>query len=547
MKQVVIIFLFINTITGFSQSVFQQVPDPARYPERGSTIPIEATIPYQGYEETSALLGQGEYEIFLDNVNGILDQPILLLDGFDPGDTRGIGALYASLSFGNENLADILRDEGYDIIVLNAPQYTTEGQTIDGGSDYIQRNAFVLIALIQEINDAKQGDEDLVIIGPSMGGLIARYGLAYMQANSLEHDTRLFISIDSPHRGANIPISLQYLINYFGDEIGDETAQGILNNVLGSPAAKEMLVDHLLGHLAEGSTSQQDPSLLLPLGAPNFRDAFQNELDDLGFATDVRNVTIVNGNDLGITTGSPGMSIIETNIPVNEVSSIDIALNFTPPASLINTATEVTTFLLGIPVGGFDALAESPAETDGVDASPGGTSNISGALGGGATGNPILDDFIAAIEQDTYSFIPTMSGLAIDNPDWYATPNLGDSPFVNFFIPEVNEPHVTITEASAQFALDEIRQLLAVDSNALSLSISLLQNPIKTSINLQLTDGINEKVALQLFTTTGQLIATKTIQQPGTLIQWEQNLPTGIYLLKVSQADKEATLKVVAQ
>ena len=73
----------------------------------------------------------------------------------------------------------------------------------------------VLIALIQELNAQKEGDEELVILGPSMGGLIAQYALAYMEQQGLPHETRLYLSFDSPHRGANIPISLQYLINYF--------------------------------------------------------------------------------------------------------------------------------------------------------------------------------------------------------------------------------------------------------------------------------------------------------------------------------------------
>ncbi|HAT64859.1 MAG TPA: hypothetical protein DCS66_09685 [Flavobacteriaceae bacterium] len=97
-----------------------------------------------------------------------------------------------------------------------------------------------------------------------MGGLIARYGLAYMEANSIPHETRLYISFDSPHRGANIPISLQYLINYFAQDVGDPTALALVDQVLGSPAAKEMLADHLLGHLMAGDPIQQDPTKLLP-------------------------------------------------------------------------------------------------------------------------------------------------------------------------------------------------------------------------------------------------------------------------------------------
>ena len=236
---------------------------------------ITATISYQGYDESQAYFGQGEYEIFLDNIDGVLDKPIILVDGFDPGDTRDLSMLYTSLDIGGQNLADILRDEGYDLVALNAPLYTTDGKDIDGGADYIQRNAMVFVELINFINSEKVGSEELVIIGPSMGGLISRYGLAYMEENSIPHETRLYISFDSPHLGANIPIGFQYLINYFAKQLDNDQAQLVVDNVLNSPAAKEMLVDHYTGHLLSGSDFEQDSNLLLPFGAPNFRDAFR--------------------------------------------------------------------------------------------------------------------------------------------------------------------------------------------------------------------------------------------------------------------------------
>src|SRR5690606_28577555 len=156
--------------------------------------------------------------------------------------SRDIGTIYASMSFDGQNLGDILRNEGFDIVVLNAPIYTVSGKTIDGGGDYIQRNAMVLAAMIQKLNADKVGQEELVVLGPSMGGLIARYALAYMEVNSLIHETRLFISFDAPLRGANLPISLQYLINYFAEITGDATAQKLVDQLLDAPATKQMLV-----------------------------------------------------------------------------------------------------------------------------------------------------------------------------------------------------------------------------------------------------------------------------------------------------------------
>lgn len=532
-----------------AQSSFLPIPDPSKIPQRGTTTPITASIGYQGYDESQSYFGQGEFEIFLDFTDGILDKPIIVLDGFDPGDQRDITGLYNSFNFDGDNLADIVRSEGFDIVILNAPQYTTGGKDIDGGSDYIQRNALVLVEMINYLNAEKVGDEELVILGPSMGGLIARYALAYMESVSLEHETRLYISFDSPHLGANIPISLQYLINYLAQELGDPDAQAIVENVLNSPAAKEMLIDHLLGHLLSGSTYEQDPTLLLPIGAPNFRDAFQTELDNLGFPENVRNVAMINGSALGSTTGTPGMQVVNTTLDITSTISADVILRFTPAASQTNTVTDFQTYFIGIPAGSFTADAESFAFTDGVDSAPGGTSNISSALGDGT--NPVIVAFIDALEQDDYNFIPTLSALAIENEDdWFATPDIGgihNSAFVNTFIPLENEPHVQVTADNVQFALDEIRQtVLDISEVSTHSKFELLQNPTSGTITILMSESVAvEDIDIRGFTMGGQEIELGKIAMEGSAIAIKTSLSSGIYMLRIQDGASVETLKVV--
>ncbi|AFL79751.1 PGAP1-like protein [Aequorivita sublithincola DSM 14238] len=548
MKKFYILLLILTTQFTFAQIRFQNIPENAIYPESKAVETITATIPYQGYEETQAYFGQGEYEIFLDNLDGVLDKPIIILDGFDPGDARDINGLYASLSFDGQNMADILRNEGFDIVILNAPVYNTGGKDIDGGADYIQRNAMVLIAMIQKLNADKVGNEELVVLGPSMGGLIARYGLAYMEANSLDAETRLYISFDSPHRGANIPISLQYLINYFAIQVGDATAQQVVDQLLNSPAAKEMLLDHLKGHLLAGSDFEQDPTKVLPLGAPGFRNEFQAELEALGFPSSVRNVTMINGSGNGTTTGSPGATVVDTNLTIDALTNIDVALKFTPPTNQTNTVTDLTVFFAGIPVNTYATTSQSPSTSAGLDSSPGGTGSISDALGDGG-GNQVLIDFINALQQDLYSFIPTMSSLAIDNPDWYATPNLANSPFVNVFIQNTNEDHVTVTAASAQFALDEIRNgTIGISENQLNNQFVLSQNPVSSNIVIAIPkNSLNTQVTTSVFSITGQKLMQQTWNTPQGEISWNQNLSSGIYLLKIDNGISTQTIKVVVQ
>jgi pimeloyl-ACP methyl ester carboxylesterase len=534
------------TVQTQAQGRFFPEPNSEFFPQRPVVSAITANIAYQGFGESQPYFGQGEYEIFLDNVDGVLDRPVIVLDGFDPGDGRGIGALYASLSYGGQNLADELRDLGFDIVVLNAPNYITDGYEIGGGGDFIQRNAMVLIALIQELNSQKQGDEELVVLGPSMGGLIARYALAYMEQEGLPHETRLYLSFDSPHRGANIPIALQYLINYFAVVGGDPMAQATVDFVLNSTAAKQMLVDHLSGHLLAGSDLEQDPNLLLPAGAPNFRDEFQQELDALGFPQNVRNVTMINGAVDGTNIGSPGMEVVNTSIEVDALTDIDIALYFTPEAGQNITVTDVATFFIGIPISTFSADAQSPGSSDGVDSAPGGTGNISAALAGGG-GSPVLQEFIDALNQDEYSFIPTMSALAIDTDNWHGPADLTASPFDNIEASTINSGHVSLTQSMANFAIIEIFGSLSSDDFT-AVPGPKLRNPAKESIELYLPQTWQQStLKAYLYSLDGRLIAQKEWEGGTQNIQWTHELSQGIYLLELHSGTNSAHLRVLKQ
>tara|TARA_A100000171_G_scaffold52200_1_gene69500 strand:+ start:2715 stop:4370 length:1656 start_codon:yes stop_codon:yes gene_type:complete len=551
MKHITLLTTLFFSFTIFGQSTFQYTPESTQHVSNEAAVTqIVASLGYQGYDEMQEYFGEGEYEIFLDNVDGILDKPVILLDGFDPGDARDINGLYSSLAFGGANLADLVRDEGYDIVVLNAPVYTTDGKEIDGGGDYIQRNAMVLIELINFLNEEKVGDEELVVIGPSMGGLIGRYGLAFMEANSMEHETRLYISFDAPHKGANIPISLQYLINYLAQEIGDAQAIALVDEVLNSPAAKEMLYDHLLGHLLSGSPTEQDPTKLLPAGAPDFRDAFQAELDALGFPQNVRNVTMINGAGNGLTTGTAGMQIVDTTLDLGSGATADVALHFVPEAGTTINVTSFDSFFAGFPIGTFDADAQGEATIDGIDASPGGVSFISNALGGG-DGNPALQDFIDALDQDAFSFIPTISALALETEnDWFAIPDLEDSPFVNFHIPSTNERHVEPTAQNVAFALAEILQVpLGFSENELSGAFQLVSNPVAETIELLVDPSIvnGTVITAEIYNQLGQRLVHNTFSVSGTTLKISQTLPTGIYFLKVSTDNSSQTLKFLVQ
>lgn len=231
----------------------------------------ENTLPFQGYNETAPLHGVLEYRTYFNKVTNTscnskkINKPVVILDGFDPGDKRNLDALYSIMVYKDDsgverNFVDKLTanqpNAGFDVTLVNFPQnkivhptqptrdiwvitnviahvthmpWPFQSMTItnyeeighwttvtnyqvlaDGGADYIERNARALVALLKRENEKLRlngSSEKITLIGPSMGGLISRYALAYMEKNNIPHNVKLWASFDSPHLGANIPIA----------------------------------------------------------------------------------------------------------------------------------------------------------------------------------------------------------------------------------------------------------------------------------------------------------------------------------------------------
>lgn len=246
----------------------------------GALYIIESDIPFRGLMEEKGTTSLADAHIYYHKSPGQdcqLIRPAIIVDGFDPRDPRRYVDIYSSVSYQTvikqENLIEQLRQKGYDVIILNFPvlgseailgraevkQFKANGSFEkyvnrigrDGGADYIQRNAFLTVKLIQEVNQMLQkngSDEELIVIGPSMGGLITRYALAYMEAQdakgveNMDHNTRLWLSLDAPHAGANIPKSTQLMVDFFGNQKGDQATAKIFRQRLRSIAARQLLL-----------------------------------------------------------------------------------------------------------------------------------------------------------------------------------------------------------------------------------------------------------------------------------------------------------------
>ncbi len=245
------------------------------------TIPVTASKSYLG------LVNSVDIDVFFACDDKKIRKPLILLDGFEPMDHNSVNfqtildAINFSATPNNNELGIDFRDAGYDLIFVDWNKNKT-----DQGRDYIQRNAYLLEAILQKVNDMKRANgsaEQNVVIGFSMGGVIGKYALLDMEKDNPTaanggHDARLFIAYDAPLKGANISLGTQHFLRHFSEyHIGftslrhfDAKLQTSFD-VIHSPAATQMLI-----------YQANDPNPYAPAGHLNF----QNELEHQGMNGD---------------------------------------------------------------------------------------------------------------------------------------------------------------------------------------------------------------------------------------------------------------------
>lgn len=173
-------------------------------------ITIASTTPYG-----SGLFAYGNATVYIKYKNGgnTITKPLIVAEGFDTGvilspekeaGDNNIQTFLKSTLFNFSNSFTLENEiNSYDIIYVDW----------NNGVDFIQKNAYVLEEVIKWVNTQKANNGSTfqnVVLGQSMGGLVARYALKDMENKGLNHDTRLYVSHDTPHLGANVPLSVQH-------------------------------------------------------------------------------------------------------------------------------------------------------------------------------------------------------------------------------------------------------------------------------------------------------------------------------------------------
>ncbi|VGO17017.1 hypothetical protein PDESU_05611 [Pontiella desulfatans] len=407
------------TTTACSVALFAQA-----IPEPTYTVAITSAPPYSASGELFILKA--------DTNSAALNNPVLVVEGFDIGNSMNWPELYGLLN--EENLVADLQSFGRDLAVLNFGDSTAD----------ILGNMALNATAIDYVNANRADAADkFVAVGASLGGLTLRKALV----DAPNHDVDTWISFDAPHEGANIPLGLQEYLEFFGPQ--DDAAAEMLA-ALDSPAARQMLLLHH-SHpdgLAGGSLPER-PDFVATMAAA-------------GYPTNCKTIAICNGSGFGETypfnageriihwTDSGGL--FDPSI-VSDVYSLPAA-----PATVFSG--KIT--LLFITVDSATVEAYHPLSFDNA---PGGARSTFLDLFANLPTSG--DDYCT---QTNHCFIPTVSALGIpieniaSNLDAHAE-LLALSPFDEIHYAVTNEPHVQINPRNKRWLMRAVLEDIDTDGD----------------------------------------------------------------------------------
>ncbi|HEU4883333.1 MAG TPA: hypothetical protein VFT45_13825 [Longimicrobium sp.] len=213
-----------------------------------------------------------------------LKKPVIIAEGFPGG--RTIDELWPLVN--QQELATTLRSRGQDLIILG----------FKDGTRAIADNARLYVKCLQRAISEKQNEEKIAAGGASMGGLIARYALCSMEAAGQDHQTRLFFTVDTPHDGANIPVSVQAFVQLYSTSQhgGGAVAPARL---MASTAAQQMLLLWIPPY------SEWKNGGTYPIASPR-RNEFLTDLRRIGWMPQrVRRIGVADGVATGVGNGVP--------------------------------------------------------------------------------------------------------------------------------------------------------------------------------------------------------------------------------------------------
>lgn len=365
-----------------------------------------------------------------------LRRPVILSDGFAPGETN-VDNLYDGLENGEYPLVSSLHQAGFDIVLLG---YADRAASIPDNAD-------IAIECIMRTIAEREGEHPLTVGGFSMGGLVTRYALAKLERQKMRHETATYLSYDTPHRGAWLPLGVQAFAHFVKDHWGGEgkPLYNLYSDLINSPAARQML----RWHLAEAA----DTTLDVAAGQDKARTDFLDTLDRMGDWPQIpRLLAVANG------TGTGAGNNIPADSPAMDTPGPKVAAQLRTQATGSKTVaqmrepgqTEVTIRTTGFPE---------------MDGAPGGLfPELLGAANFGVAA--MLANFIntpdqAELAYNASTFVPTVSAVSsddIDNGDaLYTKVDPERSDLHDFLCATTNEGHTVMTRELGEWIVTKLK------------------------------------------------------------------------------------------
>jgi hypothetical protein len=365
----------------------------------------------------------GNAWVFYAHGNTRLTRPVIMADGFNSGPST-LDFSWTNLELGGYPMISELRRRGRDVIVVGFAERSAS----------ILDNAQVVEAAIHRAIVERQGGEPLAVGGFSMGGLVTRYALARMESQQADHQTALYWSYDSPHRGAWIPIALQAFAHFIR-KLDDS-----FSNQINSPAAQQLL----WRHIAEwDSTPEQS----------KYRTDFLAALEQVGgWPQRPKLIGVANGTGNGTGTGlEPGAVALEGTGALITPTKLYIQGSGDPQLvadlRVVNPPPPEPVHTHGLPA---------------IDGAPGGTLEGFGIVAA-ELGKVPFTVMQATAHIPSHCFVPAVSAVAIRNvdteADLYASIDelpATESELDEFKCASQNEEHTKITEELCTWIFDRL-------------------------------------------------------------------------------------------
>jgi hypothetical protein len=281
-----------------------------------------------------------------------------------------------------------------------------------------------------------------------------------MEIQNKQHCARLYISLDAPHLGAYIPLSLQSTLHFMAPH--SSAAHSFVYDKLQRPAAQQLLF-----------YQWGVPDPLLPTNFLNF----QSELHNMGLPKNCRNIAVANGNKngIGLSTNITEPLLTESCNASNFVDGDEFRLKFFPlPGSndyVENTnthrvvadlkLTEVDLDFLSITISQYSARPLVSVNALPFDYSCGGYSSSIKEFVDAINETASFNSACGTINTDQFelyhNFVPTSSALHCNVNEPFTAINEEEIPFDNWYAPSGNnQPHSGINYGNLAFIAEEV-------------------------------------------------------------------------------------------